>query len=312
MLLVLSFPTGRLASQRCRLAAGSILLGVAGIALGNAFTPKLVDYPNLSNPVGLAAFTGSMLESGGVGWFLLLAGAAAAGIGLVIRLRRARGVERQQLKWIAYAAGIHASNWIFLALDLPGTAGDLAKYGVIAPLLLIPLAAGVALLRFQLYDIDLVIRRTLLYSALVGILGGLYVGLVVGLQALLAPLTGGDVLPVALSTLTIGALFGPVRARIRAVVDRRFYRASYDAQQIVGAFGGRLRGEVEVEAVGRALLDATARAIRPSAAGVWVRDGGPSARLRPAGRPLTPWPPRDPACVAATTRTPAPPGRAGP
>lgn len=172
------------------------------------------------------------------------------------------------------AAGVHAASWVVLALDLPGIAGDLANYAVFATLLLIPVATGVAILRHRLYDIDVVIRRTLVYGALVAILGGLYGGLVIGLQRLLAPWTGDEVVPVAFSTLVIAALFGPVRARVRSLVDRRFYRASYDAEQVVGTFRGQVRDEHDVEALGRAMLDVTTRAVRPSSAGVWIRGGG--------------------------------------
>ena len=216
------------------------------------------------------------------------------------------GVERQQLKWIAFAAGVHAASWLLLALDLPGVAGDLASYAVFATLLLIPVAAGIAILRHRLYDIDVVIRRTLVYGALIAILGGLYGGLVIGLQSLLAPLTRGDILPVAVSTLVIAALFGPLRARVRSLVDRRFYRASYDAEQVVGSFSGQLRDEHDVEALGRAMLDVTTRAVRPASAGVWIRGGGggPGVDLDPVATGL-------PAVTRAAYRTGMPPDAGG-
>jgi hypothetical protein len=271
LLLILCFPTGRLASPRWRIAAVSVVVGSVGVALGNAFTPVLVDYPSLPNPVGVEAFAGSPFESGGVAWFLVLAGAIASGLSLVTRLRHAGGIERQQLKWMTFAAAIQAGSWVLLAMDLRGTAGDVASYAVFGSLLLIPLAAGVAILRYRLYDIDLVIRRTLVYGALVAILGLVYVGLVIGLQAVLVPLTGGDTLPVALSTLAIAALFGPVRARVRALVDRRFYRSRYDRARLVASFGGRLRDETDLESVGRSLLWVADETVRPTTIALWVR-----------------------------------------
>ncbi len=271
LLLILLFPTGRLASRRWRIAAVLVIGGALLVAIGNAFTPALVDYPRLRNPVGIAGFTGSPLESGGVGWFPLLAGAVAAGLSLVVRLRAERGIERQQLKWMTFAAALQAGAWLVLAMDLRGTAGDSAGYAVFGTLLLIPLAAGIAVLRYRLYDIDVVVRRTLVYGAVIAILGVLYVSFVIALQAVLVPLTGGDTLPVALSTLAIAALFGPVRGSVRAVVDRRFYRSRYDHQRMVETFGSRLRDEVESDAVGRSLVDAADQAVRPSLTTVWVR-----------------------------------------
>jgi hypothetical protein len=285
LLLVLVFPTGRLASRPWAIAAALIVVGVVGLAIGNAFTPTLADYPKLSNPVGIDAFAGSPLEHGGVAWLLVLGGASAAGVGLITRLRQAHGVERQQLKWIAFAAGVHVAAWVTLAFDLGGVAGDLAGYAVFATLLLIPLAAGVAITRHRLYDIDVVIRRTLVYGALVTILGLLYGGLVIGLQSLLAPWTGDDILPVAVSTLVIAAVFGPLRSSIRSLVDRRFYRAGYDAEQVVRSFSGTLRHEFDADAMGRAMLDVTARAVHPTSASVWIRGGG-------SGTPVDPIPAR--------------------
>ncbi len=271
LMLVLLFPTGRLASRRWAIVAGLILVGSGLIAIGNAFTPRMVDYPGLRNPFGIDGFQGSVLESGGVGWFPLLGGAIAAAVGLVPRLRRARGVERQQLKWITFAAAVQGLAWVVLALDLRGTAGDVAGYAVFGSLLLIPVATGIAILRYRLYDIDLVIRRTLVYGALVAVLGTCYVVLVLGLQMVMSGLTGSETLPVALSTLAIAALFGPARARVRAMVDRRFYRSRYDAQRTLAQYGGQMRDQVDLDSVGRTLAATAAAAVRPASIGLWIR-----------------------------------------
>ena len=274
LLLVLVFPTGHLASPRWRIVAALILVGVLGLAIGNAFTPSMADYPSLENPVGIPAFTGSPLESGGVAWFPLVAGAIAAAVGLVPRLRRAHGIEREQLKWITFAAAVHGLSWVLLAVELPGFAGELTKYAIFATLLLIPVATGIAILRYRLYDIDVVIRRTLVYGAVVAILGALYVALVLGLQSLLSNIIGGDTLPVALSTLAIAVLFGPVRGRVRDVVDRRFYRSRYDHARLLETFGNRLRDEVELDSVSRSLTSVADQAVRPAQITLWLR-GGP-------------------------------------
>ncbi len=274
LLLVLVFPTGHLASSRWRVVAALITVGVLGLAVGNAFTPRMVDYPALQNPVGIPAVSGSPLESGGIAWFAVLGGAAAAAVGLVPRLRRAQGIEREQLKWITFAAALHGLSWLLLAVDLPGSAGELTKYAIFATLLLIPVATGIAILRYRLYDIDVVIRRTLIYGAVVAILGALYVALVLGLQSILSNIIGGDTLPVALSTLAIAVLFGPVRGRVRDVVDRRFYRSRYDHERLLETFGNRLRDEVELDSVSRSLTSVADQAVRPAQITLWLR-GGP-------------------------------------
>ena len=276
LLLILLFPTGHLASSRWRLVAGLITVGTMGLAIGNAFTPHMADYPTLQNPVGMPAFTGSLLESGGIAWFPLLAGAIAAAVGLVPRFVRAKGIEREQLKWMTFAAALQALSWVVLALDLPGAAGELARYAIWGTLLLIPVATGIAILRYRLYDIDVVIRRTVVYGAVVAVLGGLYVALVLGLQALLSGFTGGDTLPVALSTLAIAVLFGPVRGRVRRLVDRRFYRSRYDHELLLEEFGGRLRNEVELDSVTRNFIAVAGQAVRPASITLWLRVATPT------------------------------------
>lgn len=277
LLLILLFPTGRLASSRWRSVAAFITVGTAGLVVGNAFTPVLADYPTLQNPVGIPAFSDSPFESGGIAWFPLLGGAIAAAVGLVPRFVRAHGIERKQLKWMTFAAALQGLSWVVLALDLPGTAGELAQYAIFGTLLLIPVATGIAILRYRLYDIDVVIRRTLVYGAVVAILGGLYIALVLGLQSILSGITGEDTLPVALSTLAIAVLFGPVRGRIRELVDRRFYRSRYDHKLLLEEFGGRLRDEVELDSVRRSFIGVAGEAVRPDSITLWLRCGSRSS-----------------------------------
>ncbi len=271
LLLILVFPTGHLASSRWRVVGALITVGVLGLAVGNAFTPRMVDYPALQNPVGIPAFSGSPLESGGVAWFPVLGGAIAAAVGLVPRLRRAQGIEREQLKWITFAAALHGLSWVVLAVDLPGTAGELAQYAIFATLLLIPIATGIAILRYRLYDIDVVIRRTLVYGVVVAILAGIYVAMILALQSILSRIIGGETLPVALSTLVIAVLFGPLRRNVRDAVDRRFYRSRYDHDRLLVAFGTRMRDEVELDSVSRTLTGVAGQAVRPASITLWLR-----------------------------------------
>lgn len=271
LFVILLIPTGQLASSRWRIVAATIVVGMAVVAIGNAFSPTFADYPDHPNPVGLDALTDSPIEQGGLGWLLVLFGAVAAALGLVPRLWRATGIERQQLKWITFAGAIHSATWVVVALDLGTVAGEIAQYALFATLTLIPAATGIAILRYRLYEIDVVIRRTLTYSAVIAVLGAVYVGLVVALQSVMADATGGQTIPVALSTLVIAALFGPLRARVRELVDRRFYRSRYDAQQTLEQFSGGLREQVDLEAVADRLADVAGRAVRPASVGVWVR-----------------------------------------
>ena len=276
LLMILLFPTGRLASPRWRIAAASVVIGALTVSIGNAFTPRMVDFPGVRNPVGIDWFQGSALESGGIGWFPLLAGAVVAALGLVPRLRRAHGVERQQLKWITYAAALQGIGWVLVALDLRDTAGELAVAVVLGTLLLIPIAAGIAILRYRLYDIDVVIRRTVVYGVVVATLGALYATLVLAMQSIFSGMTGGDTIPVVLSTLAIAVMFGPVRGRIRELVDRRFYRSRYDQQHLVEWLGTQLRDEVELDSVSRSLTSVAGQAVRPASIGLWLRGGAPA------------------------------------
>ena len=271
LLLVLWFPTGRLASPRWRVVLVTLGVGTLTLALGNLLSPTFADHPDVPNPLAVPALAGSPLEHGGIGWFLVLFAAVAAPLGLVPRLRAARGTERAQLKWVTWAAAVHGGSWVLLALDLPGLLGELVYSAVFGTLALIPVAAGIAILRYRLYDIDLVIRRTVVYGLVVALLGGVYVGLVLALQAALSGATGGGTVPVVLSTLATASLFGPVRTRIRAIIDRRFYRSRYRAEQTVEAFSRRLRSEVELEALRRELVDLVGDTVRPRGAGLWVR-----------------------------------------
>lgn len=271
LFVILLFPNGRLASSRWRLVAWAIVAGMVVLGIGNALSPTFADYANHPNPIGVDALAGSPIEQGGVGWFLVLFGAIMAALGLIPRLLRATGIERQQLKWITYAGAIHSTTWVVLALELGPPAGEIAKYALFATLTLIPAAAGIAILRYRLYEIDVVIRRTLTYSAVIAVLATVYVALVVALQTVMADATGGQTVPVALSTLVIAALFGPLRARVRELVDRRFYRSRYDAQQTLEQFSGGLREQVDLEAVAERLADVAGRAVRPASVGVWVR-----------------------------------------
>jgi amino acid transporter len=195
-----------------------------------------------------------------------LAGSALAAIGsIVVRFRRSRGVERQQLKWVTAAAAL-------LLLLLPVSGETLGFAALLLGFLVIAVAVAVAMLRYRLYDIDVVINRALVYGALTATLAAAYLAVVLLLQLALGPLTEDNGLAIAGSTLGVAALFRPARARIQHAVDRRFYRRKYDAAQTVERFGARLRDEVELDSLSAELRGVVAETMQPAHVSLWVRE----------------------------------------
>jgi hypothetical protein len=194
----------------------------------------------------------------------------AATSSLVLRFRRAGHVERRQLTWFMYAAVL---NGVLIVLDplglmpdgLAGTALNSAGF------LLLPVAVGVAVLRYRLYEIDRIVSRSVSYGLLSAGLIALYLLVVTLLRPLLEPLTGSSALAVAASTLAVAAVFNPARRRLQAVVDRRFDRARYDAAQAVDAFAARLRDQVDLDEITASLRDTVAATVAPGRVGVWLR-----------------------------------------
>jgi len=283
-LAIALFPDGRLPASRWRPALTvAVALSVAVTAVGALAPGDLVGFEGrLINPFGapgeigrLAAWT---VEAGGI--VQLLPGLIAISA-VAVRLRRAGGAERQQLKWLLFPLALFVltfSTGIVVVSAQPASADAFRWIFTVALVALgaVPIAAGIAVLRYRLYDIDVVIRRTIVYGAVVAILGVSYVALVLGLQSLLTRVSGNDTLPVALSTLVIAAMFGRVRTRVRKIVDRRFYRSRYDAQRTSEAFSSRLRDEVELDTVRQALATTVGEVIQPTSIGVWLRPrGGP-------------------------------------
>jgi hypothetical protein len=196
---------------------------------------------------------------------------------IVARLRRAQGRERQQLKWITYAAALTASSFTIsflagsLAEDWRAVSDGFFLIGVVG-FAGVPAAAGIAILRHSLYDIDLIINRTLVYGALTFALAGVYVGAVVMLQWVLRSLTGGESqIAVVASTLAVAALFNPLRWRIQYFIDRRFYRKKYDAAKTLAAFGARLREQTDLESLNAELLAVVRETMQPARVSLWLR-----------------------------------------
>jgi hypothetical protein len=268
LFLLLLFPDGRYLSRRWRrlgLLIGSFI-GVACVV--KALVPGRIE-PGLQNPLAPGGALGEAIDVLDlVNNILSLPAFLLAATGLALRLRRSRGVERQQLKWFTYAAALASAGMAGSGLVPTGLASDaLLLVGLLA-LAALPVATGMAILRYRLYDIDVVINRTLVYGALTATLAAAYVASVLLLQLVLSP---GSDLAIAASTLAVAALFGPARARIQAGVDRRSYRRRYDARRTHEAFAGRMRDEVALDALTTELRDAVVETMQSAHLSLWVR-----------------------------------------
>jgi hypothetical protein len=200
---------------------------------------------------------------------LLLAGIAGAVAALIVRFRRATGLERLQLKQLVFAAAVTLPS---MALAAPFYYDSVLVQIVIAlALLALPVAAGLAILRYRLYHIDVVINRTLVYGTLTATLAAVYLGSVLVLQLALSTFTEGSGLAVAVSTLAVAAMFRPIRSRIQDEVDRRFFRNKYDAARTLDRFGTHLRDQVGLSEIGADLLTVVGDTVQPTHASLWLR-----------------------------------------
>jgi hypothetical protein len=270
VLILLLFPTGRLPGRSWRWPAGTAVVVAAAAILALPFAPSAVEAA-VSAPWAVGRTSGAVLDELIHGaetvLFLLLLPAAAS---LLVRFRHAGPVQRQQLKWFFLAGAVGAATTGVGVLDLPvdgvvWSVVDTASTG------LLPLAVGIAVLRYRLYEIDRIISRTVSYGLLTAGLIGLYLLVVALLRPLLEPLTGSSALAVAGSTLAVAAAFNPARRRLQELVDRRFDRARYDAAQAVDAFAARLRHEVDLDQVTAGLRATVVDTVAPTRVAVWLR-----------------------------------------
>src|SRR5215217_7084228 len=271
---LLLFPTGRLPSRRWRWLAWLIVAFVLAGVITSAVSPGayLGSLGPIRNPLGMEGFTNiykAILYTLSPVLFL------AAALSVFMRLRRSVGVERQQIKWLAYAAAGFAIGVILLsipiAIDTPRWYAWAANAIFVAVTPGVPISIGIAILRYRLYDIDIIINRTLVYGSLTATLVALYFGVIVVLQRVFVLLTSQQsTLAVVASTLLIAAMFQPLRRRIQSFIDRLFYRRKYDAAKTLEGFSMKLRDETDLEALSDDLVGVVRETVQPTHVSLWL------------------------------------------
>jgi hypothetical protein len=292
--ILLLTPTGSLPSPRWRwwarvMVAAPVVSLVATLLLPNSLHS---DYQTLDNPLALRAFGGALRAALWVALAITVSAVLVAAGSLVVRFRRAHGVERQQLRWVALAAAVVAPAALVLLAAAATTTllaaaatttlltlfnWALFNWALAVCVTILPLAIGAAILRYRLYDLDRIISRTLAYGLLTVLLGGGYAAVVLGLGQLL----GRDSpLVVAGATLAVAAVFQPARRRIQAAVDRRFNRRRHDAAQRIAAFSDRLRQQVDLDELTAEFLAVVEETMQPTTASMWLRPVPDGQRMR--------------------------------
>jgi hypothetical protein len=276
--LPLYFPNGRLVSRRWRPVAWLAILLTVFLTAFASVRPGGDETRGIPNPLGIEGLNDVTVLSAVLevlvptSWVLV--GLLSVG-SLVVRFGRSRGVERQQIKWFAYAAALFISWAVLeqlLPVRLPTVVDEILFVAILQGLWV---AVGVAVLRYRLYDVDVVINRTLVYAALTALLVLVYFGGVAALQLVLRPLTGGESqLAVVASTLAIAALFNPLRRSTQLFIDRRFYRSKYDAAETLREFSATLREETDLDRLGGELVSVVHETMRPQHASLWLKPPG--------------------------------------
>ena len=280
--LFLLFPDGRMPSPLWRLVAWAVVIGSTVSALGRALGPgPLESYSSIYNPVAVGNGVGNFLQM--LGWY----GDTVVGLSCIVsvlspvlRLRRARGQERQQLKWFVFAIALAVAGFVTSYVWQEGVVNNVAWFMFILGIMLLPLATAIAILRYRLYDIDVVINRTLVYGLLTTLLAGGYFGTILLLERIgslvfnvpFRALTSQDSqLASVAATLAMAALFNPLRRRIQGFIDRSFYRRKYDAAMTLEAFSAKLRNETDLDALREDLVGVMRETMQPAHVSLWLR-----------------------------------------
>ena len=274
VIVPLFFPEGRLLSRRWRWVVVLAIVAIAVIVMPSAFDPGLLTNTNVDNPLAIQGFQGLDDVLGLANLLMVVILFPLALSACVLRYRRGSRTTRQQLKW--YATAI-VFTLLSSSLSLAGGAlgvqvvSDVGWILSVTGLVLLPIAIGIAILRYRLYEIDRIVSRTVSWALVTGVLVGAFAVLVVGLQDLLSPVTSENTLAVAVSTLVVASLFQPLRRRVQRTVDRRFDRARYDGDRLALAFADRLRDEVGIDTITADILTTVESAQRPVALALWIR-----------------------------------------
>jgi hypothetical protein len=309
VLLFLLFPDGRLLTRRWRFVVWVAIIASVLFALGTALTPgKLAGTPSIVNPFGIGGVIGGVVPArrfleavSNIGFLLALLSVTVSVMSPILRLRRSSGEQRQQLKWFVYAATLTVIGFSGILISLTGiffNAGILNTIvwylGPLA-LMMLPVSAGVAILRYRLYNIDVIINRTLVYGALTSLLAAGYFGAIMALQGIgslvvqvpFRAITGQESqLAAVAATLAMAALFNPLRRRIQSFIDRRFYRKKYDARKTLEAFSAKLRHETDLEALNNDLVGVVRETMQPTHVSLWLRPDRGSTRSEGNREPL--------------------------
>jgi hypothetical protein len=298
--VLLLTPTGSLPSPRwlwwARVAAAAPVVVLLAVTL--LPQPLGAEYQSVSNPLGLGALEVALQAATGVALALTVLGVLVAAASMVVRFRRAVGIERHQLRWVALAAAVVSLAAALVLAAMVTETPALFGWGLGLCAAILPLAIGAAILRYRLYDLDRIISRTLAYGLLTVLLGGAYAGLVLGLGQLLGQ---NRSLVVAGATLAVAALFRPARRRVQHLVDRRFDRRRYDAARTIGAFSARLRQQIDLDSLTAELLGVVEQTMQPTSVSLWLRPSvstSPDQRGIGASRAASP-----PTAVSPSVRT---------
>ncbi len=292
-MLFLLFPDGKLSSRDWGFVAWVAVIASAMVALGDALGRDNVgtDLGSIANPVVVGGTVGNIVDVlGGFGFVLLTLCFVASVAGPFVRLSQARGQEREQLKWFAYAAAIMVSGLVVILLfgtDRSAPSELMWDLGWLVGILgfaFLPVATAIAILRYRLYDIDRIINRTLVYAALTALLAAGYFATIMALQGIgsvvfqvpFRALTGQETpLATVAATLAMAALFNPLRRRIQAFIDRSFYRRKYDARTTLEAFSAKLRNETDLDALSNDLVGVVRETMQPAHVSLWLRPDTP-------------------------------------
>ena len=292
LLLILFFPTGRPPSRRWWIVGWFIILGSLMRSIALAFLPGPLDPSvTINNPLGGSGAAEFLQFSADFSTIMLLVCVLGAVLSVIVRLRQAQGIERQQIKLLAYALVVYAAatgTVLYYVTTPTETLSPIANMSFIVQALanaFVAVAAGIAMLRYRLFDIDLIIRRTLIYGALTGALALVYFGSVVFLQSLFRVVTGQgqNQFVTVVSTLLIAGLFAPLRRWVQATIDHRFYRRRYDAAKTLAAFSATVRDEVDLQTLTERLVAAVQETMQPAHVSLWLKNTGGSQQTTVPG-----------------------------